>query len=61
MFSRVHGDLERRSILSMLKYFFDCAEPENAALFEGLKIAENKTVMKGWQGKYPVVLIGFKE
>ena len=46
--------------LSMLKCFFDITKPENVALFEGLKIADNDVVMKGWQGKYPVVLIGFK-
>lgn len=46
--------------MSMLKYFFDINHPENAALFAGLKITENKNVMDNWQGKYPVIFIGFK-
>lgn len=46
--------------LSMLKYFFDIAE-DNTILFHGLKIAENKNIMENWQGKYPVVLISFKD
>lgn len=46
--------------LSMLKYFFDITE-DNAALFVGLKIADNKTIMETWQGKYPVVFISFKD
>ena len=44
----------------MLKHFFDITEPENTALFKGLKIAEYKNVMENWQGKYPVAFIGFK-
>ena len=46
--------------LSMLKCFFDITKPENSALFKGLKIADNDVVMKGWQGKYPIIFIGFK-
>ena len=45
--------------LSMLKYFFDMTE-DNAALFDGLKIADNKNIMENWQGKYPVIFISFK-
>ena len=45
--------------LSMLKYFFDIME-DNAVLFQGLKIGENKNIMKNWQGKYPVVFISFQ-
>lgn len=46
--------------LSMLKYFFDNSE-DNAALFNGLKIAEHENIMKEWQGKYPVIFISFKD
>lgn len=46
--------------MSMLKYFFDIEQPETAALFAGLQIAEHKNIMEKWQGKYPVVSISFK-
>ncbi len=46
--------------MSMLKYFFDINHPENGTLFENLKITKNKNIMGDWQGKYPVVFIGFK-
>lgn len=45
--------------LSMLKYFFDIME-DNTVLFQGLRIAENKNIMKNWQGKFPVVFISFQ-
>jgi len=39
--------------MSMLYYFFSNKEKNNAYLFEGLKITENKEMMKH-QNQYPV-------
>jgi hypothetical protein len=46
--------------LSMLKYFFDIrTRGETKDLFNGLKIEEEKEIMK-LQGEYPVIFITFK-
>jgi len=46
--------------LSMLKYFFDInTKEETRKLFKGLKIEEEKEIMK-LQGEYPVIFITFK-
>jgi hypothetical protein len=46
--------------LSMLKYFFDIrTKEENKNLFKGLKIEDEKEIMK-LQGEYPVIFITFK-
>lgn len=46
--------------LSMLKYFFDIrTKEETKNLFKGLKIEEEKEIMK-LQGEYPVIFITFK-
>ncbi len=46
--------------LSMLRYFFDIQQPENKALFTGLKIWQCDESIKAEQGKYPVIYISFK-
>jgi len=46
--------------LSMLKYFFDIrTKEETKELFKGLKIENEKEVMK-FQGEYPVIFVTFK-
>ena len=46
--------------LSMLRYFFDIrTKEENKDLFKGLKIEDEKEIMK-LQGQYPVIFITFK-
>ena len=46
--------------MSMLYYFFSNKEKNNAYLFEGLKITENKEMMKH-QNQYPVIYITLKD
>ena len=46
--------------MSMLYYFFSTKEKDNAYLFNGLKITENKEIMK-FQNQYPVVFITLKD
>lgn len=46
--------------MSMLYYFFSNMEKDNAYLFDGLKIAENKEVM-AYQNQYPVIFITLKD
>jgi Protein of unknown function (DUF1703)./Predicted AAA-ATPase. len=46
--------------LSMLKYFFDARTKDaTQGLFKGLKIENEKDIMK-FQGEYPVIFISFK-
>lgn len=46
--------------MSMLKYFFDIEnKEENKDLFKGLKIENEKEIMK-MQGEYPVIFLSFK-
>ena len=46
--------------MSMLKHFFDIEnKEENKNLFKGLKIENEKEIMK-MQGKYPVIFLSFK-
>ena len=45
--------------MSMLQHFFDIRE-QSGALFEGLKIAENKELCDNWMNKFPTILISFK-
>ena len=46
--------------MSMLQHFFDIRE-QSGALFEGLKIAENKELCENWMNKYPTILVSFKD
>ena len=46
--------------MSMLYYFFSNKEKDNAYLFKGLKITENKEMMKH-QNQYPVIYITLKD
>lgn len=46
--------------MSMLYYFFSIKEKENAYLFDGLNISENKEALKH-QNKYPTIFISLKE
>ncbi|WP_281518019.1 AAA family ATPase [Thomasclavelia cocleata] len=46
--------------MSMLYYFFSNKEKDNDYLFEGLKITENKEMMKH-QNQYPVIYITLKD
>ena len=44
--------------MSMLRYFFEIGA--DASLFDGLQIAKNKKLCEEYQGKYPVILLSFK-
>lgn len=47
--------------MSMLKHFFDIEnKEENKDLFKGLKIENEKEIMK-MQGRYPVIFLSFKD
>ena len=47
--------------MSMLKHFFDIEnKEENKNLFKGLKIENEKEIMK-MQGRYPVIFLSFKD
>ena len=45
--------------MSMLRHFFNIRE-DSKALFEGLRIAENKELCENWMNKYPTILVSFK-
>ena len=45
--------------MSMLQHFFNIRE-DSKALFEGLRIAENKELCENWMNKYPTILVSFK-
>lgn len=47
--------------MSMLKYFFDINEKENAYLFNGLEISKHYDEVKEYQNAYPVISMSFKE
>lgn len=47
--------------LSMLKYFFEINHPENDKLFTGLKIWGSEPDVKEKRGKYPVIILSFKD
>lgn len=44
--------------MSMLKTFFEIGS--NPALFDGLKISENKEICTKYMGQYPVISISLK-
>jgi len=46
--------------LSMLRYFFDVAQPDTAKLFEPYLIWQQGDYYAGQQGKYPVVYLSLK-
>ncbi|WP_296876685.1 AAA family ATPase, partial [Thomasclavelia sp.] len=46
--------------MSMLYYFFSNKETENAYLFDGLKVSENKEITKH-QNQYPVIFMTLKD
>ena len=46
--------------MSMLYYFLSNKEKENAYLFDGLRITENKEIMK-LQNQFPVISLSLKE
>ena len=46
--------------MSMLNYFYNIKEKENAYLFEGLSIYKEKEVMKH-QNRYPVIFLSLKD
>jgi len=45
--------------LSMLQYFFEKSEQDNAALFCDLKISGNAEILDEHMGKYPVISLSF--
>lgn len=45
--------------MSMLKYFFELGS--DPSLFDGTKIAENRELLKKYQGKYPVIFLTLKD
>ncbi|MFI3213510.1 MAG: AAA family ATPase [Eubacteriales bacterium] len=47
--------------LSMLKYFFEKSETDHSYLFAGLKIADAGEKYTKHMGKYPVIMLNFKE
>jgi len=47
--------------LSMLKYYFDITEKDNAKLFENLAVWKSEDEIKEKQGKYPVIFLSFKD
>lgn len=47
--------------MSMIRYFFEKSEEDNAYLFDGLKIAEAGEVYLAHQGQYPVICISLKD
>ena len=46
--------------MSMLYYFFSNKEKDNAYLFNGLKVSENKEILKH-QNQYPVIFLTLKD
>ena len=47
--------------MSMLKYYFDCAQKDSRDLFEGLKIMEQGEKYTSKLGTYPVIYLTLKE
>jgi hypothetical protein len=47
--------------LSMLKYFFDIDEKDNAYLFEGLAISKEKEICEQFQNRFPVIFLTLKD
>jgi hypothetical protein len=47
--------------LSMLKYFFDIDEKENAYLFDGLAISKEKEICAEFQNRFPVIFLTLKD
>jgi hypothetical protein len=47
--------------LSMLRYFFDIDEKENAYLFDGLSISREKEITRAFQNRLPVIFLTFKD
>ena len=45
---------------SMLKYFFDITEKDNAYLFDGLKISEHFDSLEQYRNAYPVIMLSLK-
>ena len=45
---------------SMLRYFFDITEKENAYLFEGLKISEHYGTLEQYRNTHPVISLSMK-
>lgn len=45
--------------MSMLKYFFELGS--DPSLFDGTKIAENRELLKKYQGRYPVIFLTLKD
>ena len=45
---------------SMLKYFFDITEKENAYLFDGLKISEHYDEAAEYRNTHPVIMLSLK-
>ena len=46
--------------MSMLNYFYNIKEKENAYLFDGLAISKDEEVMQH-QNKYPVIILTLKD
>ena len=46
--------------LSMLKYFFDITEKDNAYIFDGLKISEYYDDFKNYRNAFPVISLSMK-
>ena len=46
--------------LSMLRYFFDITEKENAYLFDGLKISEHYDELAAYRNTHPVISLSMK-
>lgn len=47
--------------MSMLKYFFDINEKDNAYLFDGLEISKHYDELSSRRNAYPVISLSFKE
>ena len=47
--------------MSMMKYFFDINEKENAYLFDGLEIARHYDEVKEYRNAFPVISLSLKE
>ncbi len=46
--------------LSMLRYFFDINEKENAYLFDGLRISEHYSELEEYRNAFPVITLSLK-
>lgn len=46
--------------LSMLKYFFDITEKDNAYLFDGLKVSEHYDELAQYRNTHPVISLSLK-